>query len=257
MNKLRLLLAVLVGVVLAVGVSFGVQAEASNSNTTYYACLSNGRLSQVGGIPPKCGAHAVQISFGASGANGTNVLTTPGTPYGSCNSGDTDIALNTDEVWSCLAGNWTDTDSNIKGATGAEGPAGPTGPTGPTGPSGTSTGYSGSGSAQTTGASSVQVTALPVGGGADGNYVVNASIDFQNTNTNTANPLCGLEDNQGTGMAFIDEETLTVPGNDYSGNLTMTDTANSNEFYVYCAVPDSVQLNVSAHITATQVDTIN
>lgn len=143
-TPIRLILAAIIGAVAATGLTFGVQAAAqdSGSGTTYYACLRLGRLSSVGAIPPNCRAPATQITLGS---NGTNVIVSPNTPYGSCNSGDTDIALSTDEVWSCLAGNWTDTGSNIKGATGAQGPTGATGatgsagPTGPQGPAGTST----------------------------------------------------------------------------------------------------------------------
>ncbi len=118
---------------------FGVPQASAGSATTYYACLKGGRLSSVGAIPPNCRAPATQITLGA---NGTNIITSPATPYGSCNSGDTDIALSTDEVWSCLAGNWTDTGTNIKGATGSQGPAGAEGPAGlagPQGPAGPST----------------------------------------------------------------------------------------------------------------------
>jgi hypothetical protein len=122
------------------GLAFGITpASAGNPNGPYYACLKNGRLTQVGAIPPSCVAAAVQITLGS---NGTNVLTTPATPYGSCNSGDTDIALSSDEVWSCLVGNWTDTGANIKGgagSTGPQGPAGATGVQGATGPTGPTT----------------------------------------------------------------------------------------------------------------------
>jgi len=141
MKRRRFVLGFAIGSLLSAGLAFGVtQASAASGNPTYYACLKGGRLSQVGATPPNCKAPATPISLGA---NGTNVIVSPSTPYGSCNSGDTDIALSTDEVWSCLAGNWTDTGANIKGATGAQGPAGLEGPqgaqgtTGSTGPAGT------------------------------------------------------------------------------------------------------------------------
>ncbi len=156
--KLKILpLGIVIGSLLTAGVAFGVAgASAENGATTWYACLGRGKLSHVGTLPTGCKYPAVQISWG-SGANGTNVLTTPGTPYGNCNNGDTDIALSNDEIWTCLAGNWTDTDSNIKGATGATGPqgaagatgaTGPQGPAGPTGPTGATgaTGATGPGS---------------------------------------------------------------------------------------------------------------
>jgi hypothetical protein len=130
---------VLLAALFGVGLAFGVPQALAGGSTTYYACLKGGRLSSVGAIPPNCKAPATQITLGA---NGANVITTPATPYGSCNSGDTDIALSTDEVWSCLAGNWTDTGSNTKGATGVQGPTGaqgPAGSTGPQGPAGAST----------------------------------------------------------------------------------------------------------------------
>lgn len=54
MTKLRLLLAGIVGAVLALGVSFGVQAIASGpgSATTIYACLKSGKLGDVGTSAP-------------------------------------------------------------------------------------------------------------------------------------------------------------------------------------------------------------
>ena len=107
MKRRRFLVGFAIGSLLSAGLAFGVtQASAASGNPTYYACLKGGKLSQVGAIPPHCKAPATPISLGA---NGTNVIVSPSTPYGSCNSGDTDIALSTDEVWSCLAGNWTDT----------------------------------------------------------------------------------------------------------------------------------------------------
>jgi hypothetical protein len=133
--KLRtLVLGIGIGSLLVGGLTFGASwASAAGGNPTYYACLKAGTLTHVGGIPPNCKAPATAISFGA---NGSNVIVSPSTPYGSCNSGDTDIALSTDEVWSCLAGNWTDTGSSIKGPAGGQGPSGPQGSQGPPGATG-------------------------------------------------------------------------------------------------------------------------
>ena len=125
-----------VGCLLFGGIAFGVTtAFAGGTSIAYYACLTNsGHLSKVGTSPPTCRAAFHQISWNSQGTNGSNVFTSGGTPYGTCTTGDTDIALNTDEVYSCQGGTWTDTGSNIKGTTG---PAGPTGPQGPTGDTGT------------------------------------------------------------------------------------------------------------------------
>jgi hypothetical protein len=145
--------ALFVGSVTAAGVSFGLStASAQGSSTTYYACLSTkGALSKVGTNAVTCTAPSQEISWnsegptgpqGPAGANGTGVSTSSAAPSGSCTSGDTDIALSTDEVWSCKSGAWVNTGANIKGAkgatgaTGATGPQGPTGATGPQGPPG-------------------------------------------------------------------------------------------------------------------------
>ena len=119
-------------------IAFGVTtAFAGGPNITYYACLTNsGHLKKVGTSPPTCGATSHQISWNSQGTDGANVFTSGGAPYGTCTTDDSDIALNTDEVYSCQGGTWTDTGSNIKGATGAVGPTGPEGPTGDTGPQG-------------------------------------------------------------------------------------------------------------------------
>ncbi len=121
--KLRsIALGFVIGALLTAGLGFGVVQASASGAATYYACLSKGKLTNVGSAPATCKFPAVAISWGASGTNGANVLTSSGNPYGSCVSGNTDIALSTDEVWSCSSnGTWTDTGSSIKGSQGIQG----------------------------------------------------------------------------------------------------------------------------------------
>lgn len=70
MGKWRLLLAGVVGAVLALGLSFGVQAVASGSSTTYYACLQSGKLSKVGTTTPTCSTKATGVSWNSEGPPG-------------------------------------------------------------------------------------------------------------------------------------------------------------------------------------------
>jgi uncharacterized protein YjbI with pentapeptide repeats len=125
--KLRsVALGLVIGALLTAGVTFGVtEASASGPNVTYYACLKSGKLTHVGTTSPTCAVGAVKISWnsqGPSGTNGTNgtngkdFLTSSSTPTGACNTGDIDLALDSDELWTCLAGVWSDTGSNVKGA---------------------------------------------------------------------------------------------------------------------------------------------
>ena len=80
-----------------VGAVVGVEAGATSTSTTYYACLKSGALSSVGTVAPRCTSPAKVISWNSKGVQG-------------------------------LAG--------PKGATGAAGPVGATGPQGLVGPAG-------------------------------------------------------------------------------------------------------------------------
>lgn len=130
-------LGFVIGALVTAGLSFGVVQASASGASTYYACLSKGKLSHVGTSPATCKFPAVAISWGAAGTDGANVLTSSGSPYGSCVSGNTDIALSTDEVWSCSPnGTWSDTGSSIRGSQGVQGVQGVQGAVGPQGPPG-------------------------------------------------------------------------------------------------------------------------
>lgn len=120
------LASLIAGIVLATGVTAAVTLQSSGSGTTYYACLSRGRLSNVGASAPRCW-HATQISWnsvgpqgpqGAAGATGASGATGPQGPAGTPGSPGT---------------------QGPKGDTGAAGPQGPKGNTGPQGPGAQST----------------------------------------------------------------------------------------------------------------------
>ena len=74
MTKLRLLIAALVGAVMALGATFSVQAfgEGSSGPTTIYGCIKAGALIKVGTTAPTCGPKTtpVQINSYPDNANG-------------------------------------------------------------------------------------------------------------------------------------------------------------------------------------------
>jgi hypothetical protein len=131
-QKLRpfqtLMLGVAAGGLVTGGLIFGVfGASAGTANTVYFGCLSGGTLSKVATTAPKCKAPAKQISWnsqGVPGNPGTNFLTSSTAPTGSCTSGDSDMALDTDEIWNCVASAWSDTGSSTQGKQGPPGPSG-------------------------------------------------------------------------------------------------------------------------------------
>jgi hypothetical protein len=244
-----LTVGICVGVLLAVClVAVVPPASAGGTNTTYYACLKGGKLTSVGTLPPNCKAPAIPISWG-NGTNGTNVLTSPGTPYGNCNSGDTDIALSTDEIWTCLAGNWTDTDANIQGAAG---PQGPTGPQGPQGPSGTSHAYSTITGPVQLPTSGPQTASLSV---PSGNYVVNVTVNGQNNGSITSELSCSVFDAGGY-VAGTSVDILASVSDNFA-DLSIPTTANSTSFAVDCLVTSGSFVSVDTYMTATLVDALN
>jgi hypothetical protein len=69
--KLRLAMAAVVGAVISLGLTLGVQeVVAQGSGTTYYACLKAGLLTKVGTAPPTCGSKATSISWDQQGPQG-------------------------------------------------------------------------------------------------------------------------------------------------------------------------------------------
>lgn len=75
------------------------------------------------------GANGINGTDGRSGTNGTNgtngasVITSSIAPSSPCTSGNTDVELDSGEVWTCTSSAWTDTGSSIKGPAGASGVA--------------------------------------------------------------------------------------------------------------------------------------
>ncbi len=73
---------------------------------------------------------------GANGSNGTSILTSAGVPTGACSTGDTDLDLQSDEIYSCVNALWSDSNTSLRGASGPSGRPGLTGPQGPVGATG-------------------------------------------------------------------------------------------------------------------------
>jgi hypothetical protein len=70
MKMTRLMLAGLSGAVVASGLTLGVQALATGTSATYYACLKAGILSKVGTTTPTCGKGSKVISWNSQGPAG-------------------------------------------------------------------------------------------------------------------------------------------------------------------------------------------
>jgi len=103
-RMLRLVTATLIAVsALGAGLTFAVDAGATGSSTTYYACLKGGKLTAVGTTPPTCSSSSTQISWNSEGAQGATGAAGPQGPAGP------------------------------QGATGSTGPAGAAGPAGTNG----------------------------------------------------------------------------------------------------------------------------
>ncbi len=82
-HLVTLVAGILVGGIVAVSAAAAVEASASTTDTTYYACLSSGRLSNVATVPPTCNAPATSISWnqtGPQGPAGNTVLSGTGAP---------------------------------------------------------------------------------------------------------------------------------------------------------------------------------
>lgn len=83
-STLRLVVATAITVAtIAVGATVAVTAGATNTNTTYYACLTSGSLSSVGTSTPKCKSPGTVITWnqtGPAGAAGNTVLNGKGAP---------------------------------------------------------------------------------------------------------------------------------------------------------------------------------
>ena len=72
--------------------------------------------SSAGGGSP--GATGPEGPVGPTGANGSSILTSSGSPAGSCVTGNTDVDLTSGEVFTCTSSAWVDTGSSLQGASG-------------------------------------------------------------------------------------------------------------------------------------------
>lgn len=127
------------------GASLHQRATASRE---FHACLGRAShvLTNVYLAPGhRCPAGASAVTWtergprgaqGAPGVNGTSVVTSGAAPIGSCASGDTDLDLQSGEVYLCVDSSWRDSGANLMGPAGARGPVGPAGAPGPIGPAG-------------------------------------------------------------------------------------------------------------------------
>jgi hypothetical protein len=68
--RIRILAAVVIVSAFSAGVTSVITAGATTPNTTYYACLKAGKLTQVGTSAPTCKGTATQISWNSQGSPG-------------------------------------------------------------------------------------------------------------------------------------------------------------------------------------------
>ena len=117
-----------VGAILLGGVLIGVSVEATSPISTYFACLTNGKLTKVGTSSPACPTPGKVISWnslgpaGATGAQG---------PVGA--NGLTNYDLAQQNGYQGTLSQWL---TSLIGPQGSVGPTGVTGPPGPTGANG-------------------------------------------------------------------------------------------------------------------------
>ncbi len=225
------------------------------STDEVWSCSSGAWIDTGTNIKGAIGATGAQGPAGTNGTNGASVTTTLGNPVGLCTSPRGDIALNTDEVWTCSSsGTWTDTGANIKGATGG---TGATGPQGPAGANGISHGYGAdSGNVElfyTDNPAIVQPLSLPAG-----NYLLTIAIQFSAVGTSGShgNSLsCYLMN----GDFQLDERSIdTVPGQ-ASETMTMTDYESlsaATTINVQCQSFDTT-VYAQANFTAIAVNALN
>lgn len=145
--------AFVVAISLAVGLAVGsvAVALAGSGGGTYYACLSDGQLSQVAYLTSSTQARPIchtgkRVAWtergtpgpqGAAGTPGTQVLSGQGAPEASLGStGDFYIDLASYRLYGPKATAGWGTGVALTGASGAQGPGGPAGAQGPTGATG-------------------------------------------------------------------------------------------------------------------------
>jgi uncharacterized protein YjbI with pentapeptide repeats len=83
MSKLRFLMAGVIGAVLAVGLTFGLQAAAQSSSTvtTIYACLKSGELTHVKTSAPKCPSGSTPIQWNSFPVSASGTPQCTGIPH--------------------------------------------------------------------------------------------------------------------------------------------------------------------------------
>lgn len=77
--RLRILTALVVSAALSAGVTYVMTAGATTTDTTYFACLKAGKLTQVATSAPSCRGSATQISWNSVGPQGPPGATNPTT----------------------------------------------------------------------------------------------------------------------------------------------------------------------------------
>ena len=244
----------------------GASLTGANWNSTI--CPDGSNSGTNGTSPQTCIGHGITAP-----PNGTSFFTSSGSPSGSCNNGDSDLALSTDEVWSCSSGTWTDTGKNIKGATGATGAQGLQGATGATGAQGLQGATGATGAQGPAGANGISsgydtdpietVVNLPTStqnwvvnqlGLPDGDYVVTARVTLFNGASTGTIFTCELSLN---GVTTFDE-TSTVLASAATGETTLLGTiAVHGAVYVFCSQNSSQGgLQAEAKTTAVAVNSL-
>jgi hypothetical protein len=183
---------------------------------------------------------------GTDGTNGNSFLTSATAPTGACNNGDSDVALDTDEVWTCASGGWTDTGSNIKGSQGAAGEPGPSDAYFTAGPT--------INTLSSTGSTEIAQLTLPAG-----SYTLQATVSSTNHATTQAALQCNFN------IGYFQAMTLSPFGAE--GDLVPTGTmdmlamttigAGGGTVGIYCDDnPGGSDVYAQAYLEATAVGTL-
>jgi hypothetical protein len=250
--------AVVATALISTGVTVAVTAGATATNTTYYACLNNGKLSNVGTTAPTCASPATAISWnqtGPQGPAGNTILsgtTVPSSTIGLVGNFYLDTTNHK------LFGPATRTCSPLPCHTvwGTGTPL--VGPKGSQGPPGQGVAYqtTGSGTVEDEGYAVLAELVLP-----DGYFTLNATAGTA-SNFGENGLYCNLAVNYDNGIdGVIDGEYNSTPGEiTLSGSVYYNPSFGTGYALVWCEPNISNDSNetasVTVHLGATQVSNV-
>jgi hypothetical protein len=250
--------AVVATALISTGVTVAVTAGATGTNTTYYACLANGKLTKVGTAAPTCASPATAISWnqtGPQGPAGNTILSGSTAPSSTIGLVGNFYLETTNHK---LYGPATRTCSPLPCHTVWGAGISLVGPKGPQGPPGQGDAYqtTGSGTVEDDGYSVLAELVLP-----DGYFTLSATAGTV-SNFGENGLVCNLAVNYDNGIdGGIDTEYNSTPGEiALSGSVYYDPAQGTGYALVWCqpnASNDSGETaSVTVHLTATQVSSV-